>query len=79
MYAVPFNNTHKPGTYKYGQKGGIIFAMFTCPYCETTMSIGDKSHIIHHDGMVHPSVVCPKERCFHEFVKFEGFDGTVSP
>lgn len=71
MFNVPFDQTHKPGTYKYAKMGGFVYAMFTCPYCETSMTVGDKKHIISEDGIVHPSVVCPTPNCFHEFVKFE--------
>lgn len=74
MKQYPQSNDYRPGTWKglhtpFGRK-----ASFTCPDCGQTGSLAD--HSIHDDGRVDPSVVCPYDCTFHEFIVLEGWSGS---
>jgi hypothetical protein len=65
--------TREPGTYKRTAGGG---ATLQCPKCKGGIAVGYGAtvHQIKPDGMVLPSVVCPRPTCtYHEFVTLEGW------
>lgn len=52
-------------------------AMLVCPTCGQPASLSN--HVIEADGSVTPSVVCPYECPFHEFIQLaDWFDDDVS-
>lgn len=52
---------------------GGLSAIFTCPACGVSGDLSD--HIINALGEVSPSVVCPEECGFHDFIVLEGWNG----
>jgi len=72
MNGYPQSNDYLPGTWK-GLKlqGGQRSATVTCPVCGQTCTLID--HQIDPDGTVSPSLVCPYDCGFHEFIKLEGW------
>jgi len=73
MKSYPQNNNYKPGTWKGVKSNDSLkrTAAFTCPKCGNACSL--INHTIHSDGKVSPSLVCPHDCDFHEFIKLEGW------
>lgn len=60
------------------EDAGMVGALCSCPSCGNKwfLSGGVSKHVIHDDGRVTASVVCPEKGCeFHEFVVLEGWPG----
>lgn len=57
----------KKGTWKEKRAVDSRFVFLSCPGCGQTASMSD--HSIADDGTVTPSVVCPFECGFHDYVK----------
>lgn len=61
----------KPGTWLPVVIDGEHTARVTCPKCGQPGSLAD--HQIMRDGAVRPSVVCPHECVFHDWIRLEGW------
>ena len=60
-----------PGTWQRAGGDGVRTAIVSCPKCGGSVSLS--RHEIAQDGSVSPSLVCPYDCDFHEFVKLEGW------
>lgn len=68
MRECPKDPALQPGTWKPWMNGKIFLA---CPKCG---QIGLLDHEVASDGMITPSVQCPKDGCFHDNVKLVGWE-----
>jgi hypothetical protein len=71
MTGYPHNNDHAPGTWKGLKTEQGRKASFTCPNCGKIGSLAD--HDIGKNGEVNPSVVCPYDCGFHEYIRLAGW------
>lgn len=67
----PHSTEYKPGTWKGIKTAKGRQASFTCPDCGLLGSL--INHEVASDGTVTPSVVCPHNCGFHEFIKLIGW------
>lgn len=76
-YMLLKQNTRRDGVmakaeWRRGSKAdGTKSATISCPGCGKIASLGD--HTIMAEGDVFPSLVCPFDCGFHQFVKLEGW------
>ncbi len=60
-----------PGTWKGAATETKRSAMVTCPGCGREMSL--TGHYIFYDGKVTPSLVCPFDCGFHDWITLENW------
>lgn len=61
--------TWRPLTLDIRRRTAVLF----CPDCGRRGTLED--HVIEDDGRVSPSVVCPNDCGFHDFVTLAGWEG----
>lgn len=59
--------------YKRATSPGAVTAWLYCPLCGRRMALGAR-HTVRPDGVITPSVVCPYDCGFHDFVQLEGWE-----
>ena len=60
----------QPGQYRIVMRDGKKIIKISCPKCGNIGDLAD--HIIHEDGTIIPSLVCPYKECdFHQMGKIE--------
>ena len=75
MLDLKHGSLEQPGQWERGQGPYPIriVALVSCPKCGKGMSLS--LHTIAADGTVSPSLVCPYQCGFHDFVKLVGWTG----
>ena len=54
---------------------GLLIAYVSCPNCGRVGTLEPPDHTIAPDGAVTPSLVCPYDCGYHEFVRLEDWTG----
>lgn len=73
MTAYPYSSESQRGSWNRSfRSNGEQIVYFTCPVCGEIGSLND--HDISDTGAVAPSLICPNECGFHEYIQLADYD-----